>query len=204
MVTTHLGKIKRVDRIRDAIYNEMMEGLMDKKINSHIFLDREILFYLLLKHGIDENGALYCTTRIYGDGRKIVSRGLKEMFACTSNELGQKQFTKFISKFMKSGRIELLDTAPYTWRMNGFSTFEEPYIGGYKCEEKKFFEEKLRREILENNKEKEKYNKQLEFIDKELEIIYKNISNNNIEPETIKRRSHLIEERKKLQQGNVV
>lgn len=189
MATTHLGKIKRVDRIRNAIYDELMEGMMNTNINSHIFLDREILFYTLLNHGITEKEALYCTTKIYGEGKQVVSRGLKETFACTSNELGQKQFTKFINKFMKSGRIELLDTSPYTWRMNGFSTHEEPYIVGFgKTKATKIQEGKI-----------ETINKKIKKIDKNLLKINEDILNGKIEPEIIKRRNFLIKKKKRLQ-----
>lgn len=189
MATTNLGKIKRVDRIRNAIYDVLMEGMMNNNINSHIFLDREVLFYLLLEHGISEEEALYCTTKIYGEGKQVVSRGLKETFACTSNELGQKQFTKFISKFMKSGRIELLNTSPYTWRMNGFSTFETPYIVGFEDKDKTRIKNKV---IYNINYEIDKINKDLEKINKKIELI-------GIEPKIIKTRNSLFEQKKMLQ-----
>ena len=198
MATTNLGKIKRVDRIRNAIYDELMEGMMNNNIDSHIFLDREILFYTLLNHNVTEKEALYCTTKIYGEGRQIVSRGLKETFACTSNELGQKQFTKFISKFMKSGRIEILDTSPYTWRMNGFSTHEEPYIAGFESKEGR----KIRLEIqkIENPKKKiENTKRKLIIVDKKILKINKKILNGNIEPEIITTRKSLFERKKMLQ-----
>ena len=155
-MATHIGKLKRVERVRNAIFNEMTDNMIESE-RSQVFLDREILFYILLEHGVNVENATYFTTKIYGKGRQITSRWLKEMFAGTSNEFSQNQFTIFINRYMKSGRIELLDKAPYIWRMNGFSTFQHPHIAGYKIGRKALkIKKSMDKDIEETTENKEK------------------------------------------------
>jgi len=214
-MATNLGKIKRVEKIRNIIFDEMMEGLMDKDLNSHIFLDREILFYTLLEHGLKQDEANLLATKIYGEGKQIVSNGLKDIFSEEKNGLGRNQITKFIGRYMNSKRVELIKEIPYTWRMNGFSTFESPYIAGYsnllyekeqelkkqKRKEQELFrikQEEIEMKKIEKRITIKKHNDYLREINQELNSIKNQIENGKIEPEIIRRRNDLMKKKSQL------
>lgn len=119
-------------------------------------IDAEVLFYYLydkmgLKEGIkfyditdDDSGrgkfigfcnAIGISLEIHNGGRKMyaseISRAVNRV---RRNGLDRKQVHFFLKKYMKSSRIEVISKAPLVWQMNGFSTFERPYLAGYERE----------------------------------------------------------------------
>jgi len=128
MVTTHLGKFckshAKIDKIRSIIYNELVphEGL----------LNTEVLFYVLVdKISVSPEVATDLALKVHGGGSQVTSAGISSALVGTSHELEQRQITMFMKRHMKSTRIQILKKTPYIWQMNGFSTFEPPFIAGF-------------------------------------------------------------------------
>jgi len=186
--STNLGSMKdiRISRIRDSIYNELMEGSIQNKnydIEAEQFLNREVLFFVLINNGIDKNSASFLTTKVYGQGRKITSKYLTELFANTPNELGQKQFKRFIHRFMSSTRIETINDTPYTWIMNGYSNFERPNIVGFD---------------MKDDIKKKVYTEKLNNINKKILEINEKFKNGNVEVTQLHERDKLIVEMNRI------
>ena len=140
-MTTHLGKrdAKRLERIRDIVSEELMGQLIFS----------ETLFYVLIdeiKLEIDDANAL--AMKIFSGEN---SRDAKELAIATQEDgiqygVSARQMPFFMKRFVRSTRIKMLDTNPLQWQMNGFKTFERPYICGYErptletlCTERQFF-----------------------------------------------------------------
>ena len=115
---------KTVDKIRSAIWEDMLDNL----------IITEVLFY----HLVEEQAVSPLFAEMYaldlcGGGGKITSSQIEGL----TSDLGQrysissKQAWKFMRRYLKSSRIEIIDENPNVWQVNGFSTFERPYISGY-------------------------------------------------------------------------
>lgn len=113
-----------VDKIRDAIWEDMLGNL----------IETEVLFY----HLVEEQGIAPLFAEIYAmdicrGGGNITSSQIESLTSQLGRRyaISSKQAWKFMIKYLKSSRIQILDGKAVIWQVNGFSTFEPPYIAGY-------------------------------------------------------------------------
>jgi len=113
-----------VHKIRDAIWESMVENL----------LETEVLFYYLVEElGVHPSFAEEYAMDIFKGGGTITSCQIEGLTAQLGRryELSPKQAWVFMKRNLNSSRIQVIDTSPNVWEVNGFSTFEPPYIAGY-------------------------------------------------------------------------
>jgi hypothetical protein len=125
-MTTNIGKrdIKRLYRIRDLIGEAMLGQL----------IEAETLFYTLVDEvGLKSEEAEALSLKMFSGGYAYDSKELASIAQEDGIQFGlsSRQMPFFIKRFVKSTRIQALDTNPAQWRMNGFKSFEPPYICGY-------------------------------------------------------------------------
>jgi hypothetical protein len=125
-MTTHIGKrdVKRLFRIRDIVSEAMIGQLIES----------ETLFYTLVDEvGLKPDEAEALSLKMFSGGYSIDAKELASIAQENGIQFGlsSRQMPFFVKRFVKSTRIQTLDTNPIQWRMNGFKTFEPPYICGY-------------------------------------------------------------------------
>lgn len=127
MVSTHLGKLSegRINTLRGAIGEDMIGQLVEA----------ETLFYAIVDViGVGPQTAQEIVLYCFSGGDKVSAKRISDV----TNEIKGKTYGfstrrvhQFMKRYMKSTRIELISKQPQVWQMNGFSTFEPPYICGY-------------------------------------------------------------------------
>jgi hypothetical protein len=125
-MTTNIGKrdIKRLYRIRDLIGEAMLGQLVEA----------ETLFYALVDEvGLKSEEAETMALKMFTGGYTVDAKELASIAQESGIQFGlsSRQMPFFIKRFVKSTRIQTLNTNPAQWRMNGFKSFEPPYICGY-------------------------------------------------------------------------
>lgn len=127
MVSTHLGKLsgERTDTLREIIGEEMIGQLVEA----------ETLFYTLVDViGVGSQTAQLLVRCCFNGGAKVNAKKITDITMDIKGKtyhLSTRRVHRFMKTHMKSTRIELISIQPQVWQMNGFSTFEPPYIAGY-------------------------------------------------------------------------
>ena len=113
-----------VNNIRAEIWEDMLDELVIT----------EVLFYHLVEeHGLQPRLAEFYALGIFRGGGKMTSCKIEGITADMGRKyaISSKQAWKFMLRYLKSSRIQIIDEHPNVWQVNGFSTFERPYIAGY-------------------------------------------------------------------------
>ena len=114
-----------VSNIREHLFDKLSDQL----------LDTEVLFYTLTDQlGFSNECAKFYALKCYNGGKVFDAEEVRTLIKrrWKAYELNPKQSARFVNgKMMKSSRIQVIDTKPYIWELNGFATNQPPYIVGY-------------------------------------------------------------------------
>jgi len=113
-----------VDNIRSVIWEDMLDELVITEV---------LYYYLVEEHGLKPLLAEYYAMEVFRGGGTMTSCRIETITSEMSrkHEVSSKQAWKFMLRYLKSSRIQIIDEHPNVWQVNGFSTFEPPYIAGY-------------------------------------------------------------------------